>query len=109
MRLFIEGQKIVCTFKKKRKTFSIDDYFLKKPDGRKVELILDQAICDGLKLRVRKGTNSGKPDEVWVTNLTYTASFDGRRGVDFTLLPAGPSKQLPELRSPRRGVLDWLR
>ena len=107
MRLFIEGQKIICT--RKKKTYFIHDYFLKKPDGRKVELILDQAISEGLKLHVWKGTKSGKPDEVWITNLSYTATFDGRRGLDFTLLPAGPSRQLPELREPRRGVNDWLR
>ena len=102
MRLFIEGQKIICT--RKNKTYYINDYFLKRPDGRKVELILDQAICENLRIRVWKGTKSGKPDVVWVTNLSYTATFDGRRGLDFTLLPGGPSRQLPELREPRPSV-----
>jgi len=106
MRLFIEGQKIVCT--RKKKTYFIHDYFLRKPDGRKIELILDQAICEGLMLKVRKGTNSGKPDEVWITNLSYTVTFDGRRGLDFTLLPAGPSRQLPELKEKPRRRDDWL-
>jgi len=102
MRLFLEGQKIVCT--RKKKTYFIHDYFLKKADGKKAQLILEDVFHDGLKMKVWKGTKSGKPDEVWVTNLTYTATQDGRRGIDFTLLPAGPSRQLPELREPRPTV-----
>lgn len=107
MRLFIEGQPITCT--QKKKVYRINDYFLKNADGRKIELILGQAISDGLKLHVWKSTKRGKPDEVWITNITYTCTRDGKRGLDFTLLPAGPSRQLPELREPRRGVNDWLR
>ena len=106
MKLFIEGQPITCT--RKKKTYFINDYFLKNADGRKIELILTQAISEGMMLHVRKGTNSGKPDDVWITNLSYTCTRDGKRGLDFTLLPAGPSRQLPELRAPRRAVNDWL-
>jgi len=102
VRLFIEGQMIVCT--RKKKTYLINDYFLKQLGGRKIQLILEQAIHEGVMLHVWKGTKSGKPDEVWVTNLSYTATSAGKRGMDFTLLPAGPSRQLPELREPRRGV-----
>ncbi len=106
MRLFLEGQKITCT--RKKKTYFINDYFLKRADGKKVQLILEDVFHGNLKMNVWKGTKSGKPDEVWVTNLTYTATSAGKRGIDFTLLPAGPSRQLPELKEPRPSVLGSL-
>jgi len=109
MRLFVEGQKIIC--KKKDHldgsvTYSIDNYFLKQATSRQVEILLDQAITENLKVKIWEDVKKGRPNEVWITNLTRSATFDGKRGIDFTILYASRPKSV---RRPRqRAWLDWL-
>ena len=104
MRIFIEGQKITCT--KKGNTYTIVDYFLKRPGGKQIKLLIEQALEEGLKVKMWEGVMRGRPNEVWIRSVAFSVTSGGKFGLAFTILPAGPPKGVR--RSRRRDVLDFV-